>query len=416
VVSTNADISSDNLRLPEAGRQKLARISLFVAGLFLLLSVLVSNFGEGGLDHYVRAYIHNFCFILSLALGAMFFVIIQHLTRAGWSVVVRRIAEVVAATMPILALLFLPILIPVVTGRAGVYEWTAAGAQHDDVIQRKSAYLNVPFFLIRIAICFGVWIFLSRYFLRASVMQDESGDPEITRRLQKYSAPAVIAYGLTLTFFAFDVLMSLAPHWYSTMFGVYYFAGSVVGFNALLALIVYILQRNERLTKVITLEHYHDLGKLIFAFVVFWTYIAYSQYMLQWYANMPEETIWYRARQSNPWLATVGLTLLFGHFVAPFLLLISRIPKKVKPLLCFGAGLVLLMHWLDIYWLAMPITPHPENPAAENPVRSLQVADIGCLLGLGGVFLWAIINGLSRQSLVPQRDPRLPESLAFENF
>jgi hypothetical protein len=253
--------------------------------------------------------------------------------------------------------------------------------------------------------------------LRDSLRQDESGDPEITRRLQKWSAPAVIAFGLTLTFFAFDVLMSLAPHWYSTMFGVYYFAGSVVGFNALLAVIVLSLQNNGRLTRLITVEHYHDLGKLIFAFVVFWTYIAFSQFMLQWYSNIFEEVIWYRARQGNFWLATVGLTLVFGHFVVPFLLLISRIPKKRKGMLFFGAVWVLVMHWLDLYWLAIPHVPHPADPAAAGiQVTGLQVSDIGCLLGLGGIFAWAIVRGLARYSLIPQRDPRLPESIAFENF
>lgn len=364
-----------------------------------------------GWDVFFRSYLLNYCYVLSLALGALFFVLLQHLTRAGWSVSVRRLAEFIAATLPLLALLFLPLLVPVFKGMDGVWSWTNPQVVAEDPLLRaKQPYLNVPFFVVRCAIYFGIWSLLARFYLKTSVAQDASGDPELTLRMQWWSAPGMLLYALTVTFFALDALMTLQPHWYSTIFGVYFFSGAVVGFFALLALVVYFVQRAGRLTRSVTIEHYHDIGKLAFGFVVFWAYIAFSQYMLIWYANIPEETIWYRPRQGDTWWIGVSLVLLFGHFVAPFVVLLSRYPKRRPGLLVLACAWLLLMHWIDIYYLVGP-QPHMVG-GADTP---LHVTDFLLLVGLGGLFVCGLLRPMGRYALLPERDPRLSESLTFEN-
>jgi hypothetical protein len=407
-MTSPTDTPTDSRPLSGAWPARSAAGLLALAG--LVASVLL-GWRQGDWSVFFRSYLLNYCFVLSLALGGLFFVMLQHLTRAGWSVGLRRLAEFVAATIPALAILFLPLLIPVFTGMAGVYVWTNSDAvQHDPVLQGKAAYLNAPFFLVRCAVYFTLWTLLARYFLKRSVQQDATGDAALTLRMQWWSAPGMLLYALTTTFFAIDVLMSLNPHWYSTIWGVYFFSGNVVGFFALLAVLAYLLQRAHRLTRAITVEHYHDVGKLAFAFVVFWAYIAFSQYMLIWYGNIPEETVWFRPRQGDTWWVGVSLLLLFGHFVAPFLALLSRYPKRRKAPLALAAAWLLFMHWLDLYYLV-----GPPPAAGGQPAAPLHATDVTLFIALGSLFAFVLLHLMSRYALLPARDPRLPESLAFEN-
>jgi len=250
-----------------------------------------------------------------------------------------------------------------------------------------------------------VWIFLARFFLRHSLEQDATSDPQPTLRMERLSPVALILFAFTVTFASFDWLMSLAPHWYSTIYGVYYFSGAVVAILSCLILAAALLQATGRLRESITIEHYHDLGKLLFAFVVFWGYIAFSQYMLIWYANIPEETAWYLPRQTGSW-RTVSLVLLFGALLIPFLGLISRGPKRRKPMLAFWAAWLLVAHWLDVYYLVMP-SLHAEH-------LPLGLLDVSLTIGLSGFYLAAVARAARGRSLVPVGDPRLAESLAFE--
>ncbi len=390
----------------------LARRAGFTGVLVLVVGAILGY--VFGADHFaeqfLRSYLASYCFFLSLALGGLFFVLLQHLTYAGWSVVVRRLAEVVACAMPLMAILALPIVMAVLLGWKYPFSWANADVvAHDALIQKKQAYLNAPFFLLRTIIYFAVWIRLASYFHAKSVEQDTTGDVELTRRMARVSAPGMLLFAVTITLFSFDYIMSLDPHWFSTIFGVYFFAGSAVGIFAVLIIMAYLLQREGRLENVITTEHYHDVGKFMFAFIVFWAYIAFSQYMLIWYANIPEETEWYHVRQTGGW-ERVSLALLFGHFFIPFLALISRHPKRRKNWLVAGAVWILLMHWIDIYWLTIPAAHDGAEPHA-----SLHLLDATCLIGLGGLFVWSVAGRLAHQSLIPERDPRLAESLAFEN-
>lgn len=400
-----ANIFEENRLLGATGR-RLLWSALAVGAAGMAAAVLLARFGGHGAERFFHAYLAAYAYFLSLALGALFFVMLQHLTRSGWSVVVRRLAEGVAAAMPLLALLAIPIIL----GRTHLYQWINADASAGDhLLQWKKPYLNNGFFLARMAVYLAVWVFLARYMYRNSVRQDAGGDIRLTLRMERLSAPGMVLFALTITFAAFDLLMSLDPRWYSTIFGVYYFSGGVVGFLALLTVMTYAAQCSGRLTHAVTPEHYHDLGKLLFAFVVFWAYIAFSQYMLTWYANIPEETAWYLRRQEGDW-AAVSILLLLGHFAAPFLALISRIPKRRPGVLVVGAVWMLLMHWVDIYWLVMPGTRF-----AANGRVPLGLIDLAAFLGVGGLFMAATVQRLRTCSLVPERDPRLLESLTFEN-
>ena len=228
----------------------------------------------------------------------------------------------------------------------------------------------------------------------------------MSARLRKFAGPAIIVMALTQSFAAIDWIMSLTPHWYSTMFGVYFFAGSWVGFIALLSVVVPAMRGSGLLDTVISTEHLQDIGKFLFAFTAFWAYIAFSQFFLMWYGNMPEETIFYKARMEGSWL-TVSLVLLFGHFVAPFFYLMGRSVKRNGATLAVGGAWLLAMHFVDLYWQVMP-TLHPEG-------LSPSLLDVAALMAVGGSFVAAASWLMRRQALVPLRDPRLAESLAFEN-
>jgi hypothetical protein len=345
----------------------------------------------------------SFLFFVSLALGGLFFVLIQYASQGGWGIVVRRIGETVFATIPLMAVLFIPILF----GLQNLFEWAHPGAaDHDALLRWKEPYLNVTFFWIRAGIFFVVWSGIALMYYQGSRGQDVTGDSAVTARLRRFAGPAIIVLALTQTFASVDWIMSLTPHWYSTMFGVYFFAGSFVGFIALLSVLVVRMRAAGLLDTVITAEHLHDVGKFLFAFTAFWAYIAFSQFLLMWYANMPEETIWYKARIEGSWKA-VSILLIMGHFVAPFLYLMGRAVKRNGATLALGGAWVLAMHFLDIYWQVMP-TLHPEG---FRP----SVLDVAAFLAVGGCFVAAVGWLMRRQALVPLGDPRLAESLTFEN-
>jgi hypothetical protein len=243
-------------------------------------------------------------------------------------------------------------------------------------------------------------------YYRGSRSQDVTGDPGVSVRLRRFAGPCIIVLSLTQTFASIDWIMSLTPHWYSTMFGVYFFAGSFVGFIALLSVVAVAMRQAGLLETVISPEHLHDIGKFLFAFTAFWAYIAFSQFFLMWYANLPEETIWYKPRIEGGWMP-IALLLMVGHFVAPFFYLMGRTVKRKGTTLAIGGAWLLAMHFVDLYWQVMP-TLHPEG-------LRLSALDVLAFVTIGGCFVAAATWLMRRQALVPLRDPRFAESLAFEN-
>ena len=395
-------IPTDVIQLGAAG--SAMRMAALVVGVISLLGGwFLTGGGESGHDTFFRSYLVNFTFFLSIGLGALFFVMVGQLMRAGWNITVRRVAEGLASGLWMMMLL----AVPVYLGRHSLFEWTHADVvAADPMLQHKAAWLNDNFFLIRLVAYFALWLLMTWYFTSRSTRQDVSGDPQLTLNMGKWAGPGVMLFAVTLSFASFDLLMSLAPHWYSTIFGVYYFAGAVVGSCAMLTLVVLIFQKMGKFGNLVNAEHYQDLGKLIFAFTVFWAYIGFSQYFLIWYGNMPEETIWYLKRQTGQW-TTVTLVLLFGHFMVPFLGLMSRHIKRNSVLLMLWASWMLLMHWLDMYWIVMP-----EFSAGVVP---FGLADVLTFLGVGGIYLSGSLHFCCRHPLIPLEDPRLHEAIGFEN-
>jgi len=407
----------------------------------------------GSYRRFMLAYLVAFAFVLSLALGGLFFVFLQHLTRAGWSVLLRRLPEALAVNIVVVALLFMPIAASVLRGQGEIYPWAREAQGHgrtieqtgpegtglknaetgwgdaavnhgeavdpsyehqhlDELTLAKRGWLNVPGFVGRWVGYFGLWTLCGWFYWRNSVRQDDTEDYRRTQTMQRVSGVVAVLFGFTLTFAAWDLLMSLNPHWYSTIFGVYYFAGAVVGSLSLLILLVLGLKRIGALPATINTEHQHDLGKLLFAFVFFWGYIAFSQYMLLWYGNIPEEIFWLRVRGMSTATGSVtewsyfAVMMLFGNFLIPFAGLLSRGAKRRAGVLAFWAVWLLVMHWLDLVWLVMP---------ELGPNVTIGAIEIGLTVGLSSVYLLGVWLTLGRGSLVPVHDPRISESLAFEN-
>jgi hypothetical protein len=393
-------ITAESVTLPAAsGWRKLPLI-----GAALALLGIGGTLAVGGPDHAnYFAYTTAFLYFLTIALGGLFFVMIFFLTRSGWNVALRRLAENFAFALPVFALLFLPVLL----GMDHIYHWMdPQELANDEILQFKSPYLNKGFFLARAAFYLLAWTGLAWFFRSQSTRQDTSGDVTITRRLQAMAAPGIAIGALTLTFAAFDWNMSIDYHWFSTMYGVIHFAGGFMGAFALLIIFVYLLDRQNLLGGAVTLEHYHGMGKMLFGLNCFWAYVSFSQFMLIWYANIPEETLWYAHRMEGAWF---GVTVLLGvgHFVIPFFFLMSHHIKRRPALLVAGAVWLLAMHYLDLYWMVMPAAyPHGAH---------FGVAEVLSFIGVGGAFLGAVGFAMTRNPLVAVKDPRLPESLAFEN-
>ncbi|WP_246189519.1 hypothetical protein [Methylacidimicrobium cyclopophantes] len=367
-------------------------------GLFLLAA---SSLGiRWHPKEFIHSWLFSFFFFFSLCAGALFWVLLHYVTNAGWGVVVRRQAENVASLFPWVALLFLPILWDAFSGHQ-LYEWTNPALAHDPALRAKSAYLNLPFFAIRALFFFAFWIVAARFLWNGSRLQDSDGDPWRTVRLQKFSYGLLVVYGACMTFAAIDWLMALDFRWGSTLWGGYVFVGAAGASLALWILLIlwlramgYLPEANE--------EHLHLMGKLLFAFTALWGYFAFSQYMLIWYGNIPEETYFFIRRNFGSW-NWFAIGLVVGRFFVPFLLLLPQATKRNPKTLGLAAGWVLFMQAAELYWLILPGVF--VNAVAVGLLEILIWAGMGCLLA--GAFLLRLVSC----ELYPRRDPRLRESL-----
>lgn len=414
-MASHSKVSSEEKLQLDAEATRFSNIALGVGVVALGAAVAL------GIDDKVsllRGYLAAFLFILAIGLGLLWFVAINHLANSRWSIVLRRVAEILAAQMPVIALLSLGIILPIALvdthGESpiqGLYAWLDDARVHTDhLLHHKAPYLNKGFFLVRAVVYFGIWVGLSWLFFKKSVDQDKANGAEseqIRGLLTKVSAPAMIAFALTLTFCAFDLLMSLDYTWFSTIFGVYYFAGCVISCMSVLVLVMRWLQSHGVLATYVNENHYHDLGKLMFAFTIFWAYVGFSQYMLIWYGDIPEETAWYKTRLTGDWWIITAI-LPISNFIIPFFGLMSRHVKRNPTLLACWAVYLLLARYFDLYWLIFPTD--------GTGVFSPSVVDICCLVGVVGVFFGTAARRAKGITLVPTNDPRLQQSLAFENY
>ena len=400
------------------------------AGIVVVFGVLSLILGGAHGDHWKRflySYVVGWTFAVSISIGMLWLVLLHHLTRSRWSTVVRRIAEAMTGAFPIIWLAGLGFVLPVLFGYKDLYFWANPDAAKDPTIAHKLGWLSPGMFALRYVIYGAVYIGISTFFAKKSREQDDSGDPKISVLLRRVSGPAMILFAFATCALSFDILMSLAPRWYSTIYGVTFWGSGNIGAFAALALIVLWLQRNGRLVHSINEEHYHDIGKWMFSFTFFWAYTAFSQFMLQWYGNMPEETNWYKYRMFGDW-QWVSIAILVGYWAFPFVFLMSRWTKRIVPSLVFFAVWQLVFHWLDMYWNAMPqydwtSIAHGSTSADVGPLAGpialhhvgFSFIDISVWFALIGFFLVGTGRGL-KGNLIPIKDPTLGLSLAHEQL
>jgi len=348
---------------------------------------------------FFQSYLWSYTFFVGVSLGCMALAMLQFLTGGAWGVVIRRICESASRTLPLLAVLF----VPVATGIPWLYRWSDPKVvAADEIIRHKHVYLNVPFFLIRAAFYFAGWMTIAYVLNRWSAEQDRVGGRQLHRKLQLISGPGLVFWGFSVTFMAVDWVMSTDPRWYSTMFGLLFLAGQALSSLAFAITVTVILMRWRPFLDVITPRHLHDLGKLLLAFVMVWAYFSFSQWLIIWSGNMAEEIPWYVERLRGGW-QYVALALILFHFALPFLLLLSRELKRAAPLLTSVSVCILVMRLVDLYWLVAP--------DFRKGQFGVSWMDFAAPVGLGGLWLWFFTVQLGKRPLLPVGDPHLQEAL-----
>ncbi|MDT8325192.1 MAG: hypothetical protein RRA94_13860 [Bacteroidota bacterium] len=369
----------------------LAGLVVVVAGLFLAPgriwpAVLLANY-----------------YIVTLALSGTLFVALMYVSRAGWSTVFRRIPEAMSSVLPA----GFGLMLLTVFGIGVLYEWShAAVVAADPLLQAKSAYLNIPFFIIRMLVYFAIWIGFSVLIRRNSLLQDSTGDDRLTTRNMRLSAGFLVLFALSFWLASTDWIMSIEAHWYSTIFAIYNLSGLLQSGIAVIIVLLITLRRRGVFGDMIRDAHLHDLGKLLFAFSTFWMYIWFSQYMLIWYSNIPEETVYFLRREDGGWLTFTVLNVVF-NWVIPFVFLLSARAKMMEGLLLKVGIIVLIGHWIDLFWMITPTF----MPAA--PV--IGIWEIAPIVAGVALFFLITLRGLSRRNVLPLQDPTLIESLHYHS-
>ncbi|MEW5979151.1 MAG: hypothetical protein AB1898_25425 [Acidobacteriota bacterium] len=352
------------------------------------------------LQQFFRSYLLGYLYWAGIALGCLAIVMLQHLSGGRWGIVTRRFLESGTRTIPLLAVLFVPLAF----GVTRLYEW--ADPHHvagDPILQQKQLYLNVPFFLGRAVLYFVAWAALAYFLNKWSSEQDRTADPTFSRRLEALSGPGLVVFGATITFSSVDWVMSLEPHWFSTVYGLFFMTGQTLAALAFVTATLILLASRKPLSDVIGAGHLHDLGKLLLAFVMIWAYLAFSQFLIIYAGNLPEETPWYLRRLQGGW-KWVALVLVLFHFALPFLLLLSRSLKRDARRLWLIALLVVVMRFVDLFWVVTPALHHEGG-------FHLYWMDLAAPVGIGGLWLAFYLRNLSKMPLLPVHDPHLEEAL-----
>ncbi len=377
-------------------RWQRAALVTGVAG--VMLSLLGAVFD---LSQFLRSWLFAHLFWTGVSIGCLSLIMINHLTGGVWGIVIRRLLEAGARTVPVLALLFLPVAF----GVPRIYEWArpeVIGADH--VLKMKQPYLNVPFFLVRAVFFFAVWSLLAHLLSRWSAELDRTGSLRVARRLRGASGAGLVLLGFTITFSAVDWAMSLDPHWYSTVYGIIFMVGQALSAMALVIVLLVGFRDESPFTQVVRPQVVHDLGKLLFAFVMLWAYVNFSQFLIIWSGNLPEEIPWYVRRLRGGWQWLAFLVLVF-HFVLPFLLLLSRDLKRNAPTLARVAGVLFVLRLVDLYWLVAPDLHH-------DGAFHLSWMDVAAPIGVGGIWFYWLARELKARPLLPRHEPDLEEFLA----
>jgi len=378
---------------------KLWRTRSLIAGVAGVVLCVVGVLLDGNPNQFYHSYLWAYMYVLGLSAGSLAWLMLQYVSGGNWGLVIRRTCEAAARTLPLVALMFLPIVI----GMRNLYGWT-----HENVVKadpdliHKQVYLNTPFFLLRAALYLGGWIFLSMMFNRWSLTEDREGHNAIHGKMAKLAPPGLIFWCLSVTFMSIDWVMSITPHWFSTMFGLLFIAGQGLTAMAFLITVMVMLSKRRPMSEVLTARHLHDLGKFLLALVMVWAYFSFSQFLIIWAGNLPEEIPWYMARLHGGW-QYVALLLVFGHFALPFSLLLSRDLKRNFKLLSGIAIFVLCIRMVDLYWVV--------TPSFHSTSFNLSLTDFAAPIGLVGLWLAYFLTQLEKRPLMPINNPHLQEAL-----
>ena len=368
--------------------------ALMIGGICAVLSAIGFFIDH---DQFYRSYLWSYIYVVALTVGPLAWLMLQYVTGGAWGLVIRRACEAAARTVPLTAGLFIPIII----GINNLYPWAKSHA-NDELIRHKAPYLNVPFFIGRAAFYFAGWFLLSWVLNRYSAMEDEQGHDVVHGKLSRAAAPGLLFWGFSVTFLSIDWVMSLDPAWFSTMFGLLFIASQGLTSMAFLITLMVVLSFRRPMSEVLTPRHLHDLGKFMLALVMVWAYFSFSQFLITWAGNLPEEIPFYLIRMNNGW-GFVGLLLVFGHFALPFALLLSRDLKRNFRFLRGIAVFVLCIRCVDLYWIVMPFF--------RKQSFGISWMDITMPLGLVGLWLAYFLTQLEKRPLMPLNAPHLEEVL-----
>ena len=364
--------------------------ALLVGVVFSVLFLMGSFLNR---DQFFHSYLFAFSFWAGISIGSLVLLMLQHLTGGGWGLVIRRVLEAATRTLPLVLILF----VPIVLGAHRIYKWTDAHevAAHP-VLQEKSKYLNLPFFTVRAAIYFGIWLVLAYFLNRWSLRQDRTADRKYTKNMRVLSGPGMVLFVFTVSFASIDWFMSLDWTWSSTIYGFLFVAAWALSALAFTIAVMAALSKHEPMNNVVAQLHFHDLGKLLLALVMLWSYFAFSQFLIIWSGNLPEEISWYRPRIHGAWGA-IALGVIVLHFAFPFLFLLSRSFKRHAGKLVIVAVLILVMRLIDLFWMIAP------NFSGEHFQFSWM--DVVAPIAMGGLWLGVFARALTKRALIPINDP-----------
>jgi hypothetical protein len=348
---------------------------------------------------FFRAYLSAYIFWIGIPVGCLALLMLHHLVGGRWGFMIQRVLEASIRTLPLMALLFIPLLF----GLPDLYPWARAEiVAADPLLQHKAAYLNIPFFIARAVIYFAIWAVVGHLLSKWSVEQDRTADPTLIQKMQRLSGPGLLLYGLTVTFSAIDWIMSLEPKWYSTIFGMIFIVSDGLTALAFVIVVSHLIQNEAPLARVVSADRFHDLGNLLLALVMLWAYMHFSQFLLIWSGNLVEEIPWYLNRIGGGW-EWVAIAFIVFLFALPFALLLSRTTKRSIAMLARVAAVILVMHWLVVLWMVAP-SFHPAH-------FHIHWMDIVAPIGIGAVWLGAFLGHLKARSLLPLHDPRFADLL-----
>ncbi|MEK6282343.1 MAG: hypothetical protein AABN95_18450 [Acidobacteriota bacterium] len=382
---------------PPAGLKRFQQMAFSVGALFLAV-LMVGYLTDRA--QFFHSYVFAFSFWVGISVGSLALLMLQHLSGGGWGLVIRRVLEAATQTLPLMLVLF----VPIVLGAHWIYSWTHEEeiAKHP-VLALKTKYLNVPFFTVRAAIYFGIWILLAYLLTRWSTLQDQTAEGQYTKKMQMLSGPGMVLLVFTVTFGTIDWFMSLDPLWYSTIYGLIFVASWALSALAFVIAVLGRLSKEEPVSNFVAQSHFHDLGKLLLALVMLWTYFSFSQFLIIWSGNLPEEIHWYIPRTHGGW-GVIALLVVVLHFAFPFLFLLSRSFKRDSGKLVMIAILILVMRLIDLFWTLAPSFPGGGH-------FHVSWMDIVAPIGIGGLWLAVFTWALSKRPLIPINDPQFESVL-----